>query len=246
MLDLRIFAAGAWHNREVRPTPTMPAVPTPAPTSRTRVVIADDHALVRSGLRTLLERDGQYEVVGEACDGAEVLQVVAQQVPDVLLLDVGMRHLNGIDAAQRLHDTAPLVKVIIVSMHLDEAYVLRALKAGVRGYVLKQSSESDVLEALRAVRAGHAYFSPEVSKLLADDFVRELRHRHVTDPYDTLTFREKQVMQLLVEGRTNKEVATVLDVGLATIESHRHSVFTKLNVHTIAELVLYGVRRGLL
>lgn len=228
------------------------AAPQPAPPSasthqpRVRVVIADDHALVRSGLRTLLERDRRYDVVGEAADGAEVLKVVDAQRPEVLLLDVGMRQLNGIDAAQRLRDTAPQVKVVIVSMHLDEAYVLRALKAGVRGYVLKQSTESDVLDALQAVQAGHAYFSPEVARLLADDFVRELRHRNVTDPYDALTFREKQVMQQLVEGRTNKEVAVELDVSLATVESHRHNVFTKLNVHSIAELVLYGVRRGLL
>jgi DNA-binding NarL/FixJ family response regulator len=123
---------------------------------------------------------------------------------------------------------------------------LRALRAGVRGYVLKQSSEADVIEALRAVRAGHAYFSPEVSKLLADDFVRDLRSRNITDPYDTLTFREKEVMQLLAEGKSNKDIASALDVSLSTIESHRHSIFQKLNVHAIAELVLYAVRRGLL
>jgi DNA-binding NarL/FixJ family response regulator len=131
-------------------------------------------------------------------------------------------------------------------MHADEAYVLRALKAGVRGYVLKQSREADVVDALRAVQAGHAYFSPEVSKLLAEDFVRDLERRNLTDPYDTLTFREKEVTQLLMEGKANKEIATALDVSLSTIESHRHSVFQKLNVHTIAELLLYAVRRGLL
>jgi two-component system response regulator NreC len=213
---------------------------------RLRVVLGDDHGLVRSGLRSLLERDHEFEVVGEASNGIEVLSVVDQTRPDVLLLDLGMPHLNGIDTAQRLHDTTPDVKVVVVSMHSDEAYVLRALKAGVRGYVLKQSREADVLDALRAVQAGHAYFSPEVSKLLADDFVRDLERRHLTDPYDTLTFREKEVTQLLMEGKANKEIATALDVSLSTIESHRHSVFQKLNVHTIAELLLYAVRRGLL
>jgi DNA-binding NarL/FixJ family response regulator len=213
---------------------------------RLRIVVGDDHALVRSGLRTLLQRDNEFEVVAEASDGTEVLRVVEDQRPDVVLLDLGMPHLNGIDTAQRLHDTRPDVNVIVVSMHADEAYVLRALKAGVRGYVLKQSSEADVIEALRAVRAGHAYFSPEVSKLLADDFVRDLKSRNITDPYDTLTFREKEVMQLLAEGKSNKDIASALDVSLSTIESHRHSIFQKLNVHAIAELVLYAVRRGLL
>jgi DNA-binding NarL/FixJ family response regulator len=213
---------------------------------RLRVVLGDDHPLVRSGLRRLLERDQEFEIVGEASNGAEVLSVVDQTRPDVLLLDLGMPHLNGIDTAQRLHDTAPDVKVVVVTMHSDEGYVLRALKAGVRGYVLKQSREADVVDALHAVQAGHAYFSPEVSKLLADDFVRDLERRHLTDPYDTLTFREKEVTQLLMEGKANKEIATALDVSLSTIETHRHSVFQKLNVHTIAELLLYAVRRGLL
>ncbi len=217
-----------------------------SPAKRLRVVVADDHALVRSGLRRLLERDQEFEVVGEATDGIEALRVVDEMRPDVLLLDLGMPRLNGVDAAQRAHDTAPELTVIVVSMHADEAYVLRALKAGVRGYVLKQSSETDVVEALRAVKAGHAYFSPAVCRLLADDFVRDLKNRNITDPYDTLTFREKEVMQLLAEGRSNKEIATALDVGLSTIESHRHSIFQKLNVHAIAELVLYAVRRGLL
>jgi two-component system response regulator NreC len=213
---------------------------------RPRVVLGDDHAVVRSGLRALLERDNAYEVVGEAGDGLAVLRVVEQTRPDLLLLDLGMRQLNGIDTAERLHETMPDLKIIIVSMHADESYVLRALKAGVRGYVLKQSRENDVLEALRAVDAGHAYFSPEVSRLLADDFVRDLKSRAVTDPYDTLTQREREVLQQLAEGRSNKEVASALGIGLSTVESHRHSIFQKLNVHGIAELVLYAVRRGLL
>jgi two-component system, NarL family, response regulator NreC len=215
-------------------------------TRRLRVVLGDDHALVRSGLRRLLERDQEFEVVGEASNGLEVLTQVEQQRPDVVLLDLSMPHFNGVDTAQRLHETSPDLKVIVVSMHSDEAYVLRALKVGVRGYVLKQSSETDVVEALRAVQAGHAYFSPEVSKLLADDFVRDLKSRNLTDSYDSLTFREKEVMQRLAQGMSNKEIASTVNVSLSTIESHRHSIFQKLNVHTIAELVLYAVRRGLL
>jgi len=224
----------------------VPSIESSATVKRLRLVLADDHALVRSGLRTLLERDQEFEVVGEARNGNEVLAVVEQQRPDVLLLDLGMPHLNGIDTAQRLRDTTPDLKVVVVSMHADEAYVLRALKAGVRGYVLKQSNETDVVDALRAIQAGHAYFSPEVSKLLADDFIRDLKNRNVTDPYDQLTFREKQVMQRLAEGESNKEIAVALNVSLSTIESHRYSIFQKLNVHAIAELVLYAVRRGLL
>jgi DNA-binding NarL/FixJ family response regulator len=211
-----------------------------------RIVLGDDHALVRSGLRRLLERDHEFEVVGEARDGLEVLEIVAQQRPDVLLLDLSMPHFNGVDTAQRLHDTVPELKIIVVSMHSDEAYVLRALKAGVCGYVLKQSSETDVIQALRAVQAGHAYFSPEVSKLLADDFVRDLKSRNLADPYDSLTFREKEILHKLAHGLSNKEIASAANVSLSTIESHRHSIFQKLNVHTIAELVLYAVRRGVL
>jgi two-component system, NarL family, response regulator NreC len=222
-----------------------PALSVPV-VKRLRIVLGDDHALVRSGLRRLLERDQEFEVVGEAGDGLSVLQVVEHQRPDVLLLDLSMPHFNGIDTAQRLHETLPELKIIVVSMHVDEAYVLRALKAGVRGYVLKQSSEADVVDALRAVRAGHAYFSPEVSKLLADDFVRDLKSRNLTDSYDGLTFREKEIMRRLAEGVSNKELASALNVSLSTIESHRYSIFQKLNVHTIAELVLYAVRRGLL
>jgi two-component system response regulator NreC len=218
----------------------------PAKPRRLRVVLGDDHALVRSGLRGLLEREQEFQVVGEASNGIEVLTVVEQTRPDVLLLDLGMPHLNGIDTAQRLHETMPEITVVVVSMHSDEAYVLRALKAGVRGYVLKQSREDDVIDALRAVQNGHAYFSPEVSKLLVDDFVRDLKSRNLTDPYDALTFREKEVTQLLVEGKSNKEIASALDISLSTIESHRYSIFQKLNVHTIAELLLYAVRRGLL
>jgi two-component system, NarL family, response regulator NreC len=222
-----------------------PALSVPV-VKRLRIVLGDDHALVRSGLRRLLERDQEFEVVGEAGDGLSVLQVVERQRPDVLLLDLSMPHFNGVDTAQRLHETLPELKIIVVSMHVDEAYVLRALKAGVRGYVLKQSSEADVVDALRAVRAGHAYFSPEVSKLLADDFVRELKSRNLTDSYDGLTFREKEIMQRLAEGVSNKDLAAALNVSLSTIESHRYSIFQKLNVHTIAELVLYAVRRGLI
>jgi len=142
-----------------------------------RVMIADDHQLVRSGLRGLLEREGEFKVVAEAADGYEAIELASVHRPDIILLDVGMPRLNGTDAAQRLSEKLPSSRIIILSMHSDEGYVLKALKAGARGYLLKASPEADVLAAVRAVAAGHAYFSPSITKLLIEDYVGELRRR---------------------------------------------------------------------
>ncbi len=211
----------------------------------TRVLIVDDHPLVRSGLRSLLERTGEFEVVGEGADGYEAVELAALHAPDVILLDVAMPRLNGTDAARYIHDKAPLAGVIMLSMHADESYVLRALKSGARGYLLKVSPESEVLSAIRAVAAGQAYFSPAITRILVEEYVSEMRRRGVEDSYDLLTFREKEILQLLVSGKSNKEISATLNVSVATIETHRNNIFQKLHVHNLPELILYAVRKGL-
>jgi two-component system response regulator NreC len=210
-----------------------------------RVVIADDHPLIRSGLKSLLERNGEYQVVGEAADGAEAIELAMNHKPDLMLLDVGMPRISGTDAAQHITSRLAATKIIMVSMHSDESYVLRALKAGARGYLLKASPEADVLAAARAVASGHAYFSPAIAKVLVDDYVTELQRRGVEDSYDILTLREKEIMKLLVEGSSNRDIADLLHVSLATVETHRNNVFHKLHLHSLPELILYAVRKGL-
>jgi len=211
-----------------------------------RVMIADDHQLVRSGLRGLLEREGEFKVVAEAADGFEAIELATVHKPDIILLDVGMPRLNGTDAAQRLSEKLPSSRIIILSMHSDEGYVLKALKAGARGYLLKASPEADVLAAVRAVAAGNAYFSPSITKLLVEDYVGELRRRGVEDSYDLLTLREKEILQLLASGKSNRDIADLLHISIYTVETHRAAVMKKLNLRGIPELILYAVRKGII
>jgi two-component system, NarL family, response regulator NreC len=210
-----------------------------------RVLIADDHPLIRSGLRALLERESEFQVVGEASDGYEAIELATHLKPDVAMLDVGMPRLNGIDAAQHISEKIAGVRIILVSMHSDESYVLRALKSGARGYLLKASPEADVLTAVRAVAAGNAYFSPKITKLLVEEYVNEVRRRGVEDSYDLLSIREKEILQLLVAGKTNREISDMLHISVSTVETHRTNVFQKLAVHNLPELILYAVRKGL-
>jgi two-component system response regulator NreC len=213
--------------------------------AKTRVLIVDDHPLVRGGLRSLLERSGEFAVVGEGADGYEAIELATLHNPDVVLLDVAMPRLNGTDAAQYIREKLPQAGVIMISMHADESYVLRALKSGARGYLLKASPEAEVLSAIRAVAAGQAWFSPAITKILVEEYVSEMQRRGVEDSYDLLTLREKEILQLLVSGRNNKDVAATLNVSVATVETHRNNIFQKLHVHSLPELVLYAVRRGL-
>ena len=214
--------------------------------TRVRVMIADDHPLVRSGLRALLERDGEFQVIAEAADGYEAIDLAVLHKPDVVLLDVGMPRLSGPDAAQSISQKLPGVRIVMLSMHSDEAYVLRALKAGARGYLLKASPEADVLAAIRAVAAGNAYFSPSITKLLIEEYVVEVRRRGVEDSYDLLSTREKEILQLLASGKSNREIADLLFISVSTVETHRNNVFQKLHLHNLAELILYAVRKGLI
>ena len=214
--------------------------------SRVRVMIADDHPMVRSGLRALLERDGEFQVIAEAANGYEAIDLAILHKPDVILLDVGMPRLSGPDAAQSISQKLPSARIVMVSKHPDEAYVLRALKAGAKGYLLKASPEADVLAAVRAVAAGNAYFSPSITRLLVEDYVLELRRRGAEDSYDLLSTREKEILQLLASGKNNREITELLHVSISTVETHRNNIFQKLHIHNLAELILYAVRKGLI
>jgi two-component system response regulator NreC len=214
--------------------------------SQIRIALADDHAVMRTGLRLVLERQADFTVVGEASDGREAVALVQREAPDVLVMDIGMPNLNGIEAARQVAAAAPQVAVVILSMHSDEAYVLRALKAGARGYLLKESAESDLIAAIRAVHAGKAFFSPAVSRMLVEDYVRQLQDREIEDSYELLTTREREILQLVAEGKSNKEVAAVLNLSLYTIETHRGNLMEKLGLHTVPELILYAVRKGVI
>jgi two-component system, NarL family, response regulator NreC len=218
----------------------------PQKRSKLRLVLADDHNMMRSGLRLLLEREAGFSVVGEASDGREAIEITDAQTPDVVVMDVAMPNLNGIEAARRVTTSHPDTSVIILSMHSDESYVLRALNAGARGYLLKDSAESDLIAAVYAVSEGKAFFSPAISKLLVEDYVRQLRQRGVEDSYELLTPRERELLQLLAEGKTTKEIASALNLSPHTVETHRANVLRKLNLNSLPELILYAVRKGVI
>jgi two-component system, NarL family, response regulator NreC len=210
-----------------------------------RALLADDHSIVRRGLRSLLE-DGGISVVAEAADGLEALRLCEEHRPDTLILDVGMPKLNGIEVAARVQKLAVRPGVIMLSMHSDESYIIRALAAGARAYLLKSATDEDLLPAVHAVATGKRYFSPAVTAVLVEDYVRHLHTRGLTDSFHLLTDREKEVLQLLAEGRSNKEVAALLDLGLSTVETHRANLMQKLGLHNTAEIVLYAVRKGII
>jgi two-component system, NarL family, response regulator NreC len=211
-----------------------------------RVLLADDHGIVRRGLRSLLETDHTVTVVGEAADGLEALRLCEEHQPDILIVDIGMPMLNGLDVAARAQKLERPPRTMILSMHSDESYIIRALAAGARAYLLKDATDEDLLPAIHAVAAGKPFFSPAVTAVLVEDYLRQLQARGLTDSYHLLTDREKQVLQLLAEGRSNKEAASLLDLSLSTVETHRANLMQKLNLHNTAEIVLYAVRKGII
>lgn len=211
-----------------------------------RVLLADDQGIVRRGMRALLESEPGIEIVAEASDGQEALRLCETSAPDIVILDVAMPKLNGIDVAAQARKRHPDLRIIVLSMYADESYIVRALNAGARGYLLKEATDDDLLPAVRAVAAGRSFFSPAVSAMLLEDYVRHLQQRGLEDSYHLLTDREREVLQMLAEGRTNKEVAAALDVGVSTVETHRANLMQKLNLHNTAEIVLYAVRKRII
>jgi two-component system, NarL family, response regulator NreC len=218
----------------------------PSREKKIRILLADDHTVVRRGLRLLLERQPEFSVVAEASNGNQAVEAATTVQPDVIVLDIAMPNLNGIEAAQRILSAVPNASIVILSMHSDEGYVLRALKAGAKAYLLKDSAEGDLIEAIKAVTRGKTFFSAEITKMLAEDYVREIRTRGAEDSYELLTPREREILQLLAEGKSNKEIATLLNLSLYTVETHRRNLQDKLNLHSFAELILYAVRKGVI
>jgi two-component system response regulator NreC len=211
-----------------------------------RILLADDHTVVRDGLRALLERQPDMTVVAEAADGRDSVRLAEEQSPDVVVMDIAMPNMNGIEATRRILASCPHAAVVILSMHQDESYVLRSLKAGAKGYLLKDSLRSDVIDAIRSVAQGRSYLARKVSRILQEDYVRELDRRGLDDSYDLLTDREREVLQLVAEGRTNKEVASLLNISLTTVETHRTHILQKLGLHSVPDLILYAVRKGII
>jgi two-component system response regulator NreC len=211
-----------------------------------RIVLADDHTIMRHGLRLVLERQSDFAVVGEANNGREAIDIVVRENPDVAVMDIAMPLLNGIEAAKRIAEERVKTAVVILSMHSDESYILKALRAGARGYLLKDSAEIDLIQAIRAVSAGKAFFSPAVSSVLADDYLRQIQQQGVEDPYELLTARERELLQLIVELKSTKDIAGLLGISPRTIDTHRGNLMQKLNVHSIPELILYAMRKGLI
>lgn len=211
-----------------------------------RIVLADDHTVVRKGLRLLLESVPEFTVVADASNGREAVALVEEHQPNVAVMDVAMPLLNGIEAARQITAKFPHTAVVFLSMHADEGYVLKALKAGARAYLLKDSAEYDLIAAVHAVTEGKAFFSPAISKMLVEDYMRQMQERAVEDSYELLTTREREVLQLLAEGKNNKEAAQLLNLSLYTVETHRSNIFQKLNLHSGAELILYAIRKGVI
>jgi DNA-binding NarL/FixJ family response regulator len=201
---------------------------------------------MRAGLRLLLERVENFEVVGEAADGREAVEIAAAQKPAVVVMDVAMPHLNGVEAARQILSRNPDTAIVMLSMHSDESYVLRSLKAGARAYLLKDSAEADLIAAIHAIIEGRSFFSPGVRALLKEDYIYRLQKFGADDTYELLTAREREVLQLVAEGRSNKEVASVLGLSLYTVETHRTHILQKLNLHSVPELILYAVRKGII
>ena len=210
-----------------------------------RVMLADDHAVLRAGLKLVVEREPDMVVVAEAVDGRQAVDLAPDSGADVLVMDVAMPGLNGIEAARQILAKQPALCVVILSMHIDEAYVLRSLRAGAKGYLLKESAETDVIAAIRAVSQGKSFFSPKVARLLQEEYMQRLQHEGKDDSYDSLTPREREILQMIAEGQANKDVANKLNLSLYTVETHRGNILQKLGLRSAAEVVLYAVRKGI-
>jgi DNA-binding NarL/FixJ family response regulator len=207
---------------------------------KTRILLADDHAVVRKGFRLILNQEPDLEVVGEAGDGQEATRLALNLRPDVVVIDIGMPVVNGVEATRRIMEDWPECQVLILSMHKDPVYVRESLRAGARGYLLKDSIDEDLLRAIRAVATGEGFLSPAVSRTVLEDY------QQTTDPFDSLTAREREILQMLAEGKVAKEVATALNVSVFTVDAHRGRILKKLSLRSSTELVKFAMRKGLI
>lgn len=205
-----------------------------------RIVLADDHAVVRKGFRLILTQEPDLEVIAEAGTGPEAVRLATELRPDLMIMDIAMPEMTGVEATRRIRDACPDCQVLILSMHKDAVYVRESLRAGARGYLLKESIDEDLLRAVRAVGDGGGFLSPEISRMVLDDY------QQTTDPFDLLTAREREVLQLLADGKVAKEVATALDVSVFTIDAHRGRIMKKLGLRSSTELVKFAMRKGLI
>src|SRR5689334_13960242 len=211
-----------------------------------RILLADDHNLIRDGMRLLLERQPGFVVVGEAANGRETVEQVNAHAPDVVAMDIAMPNMNGIEATRRIVDSNPRTGVVILSMHYDESYVIRSLKAGARGYLLKDAVKADLITAIHSVVRGGSFFSPKISRILKEDYMQALERKDADDSYELLTDREREILQLIAEGKSNKDIANSLGLSLYTVETHRAHILQKLNLHSVPDLILYAVRKGII
>jgi two-component system nitrate/nitrite response regulator NarL len=226
----------------LRPVVATVAQPQPAKTKRVRILIADDHPVVRRGLGSMLASQEQFEIVGEAGDGHQTLERARTLLPDVILMDIDMPQMSGLAVTELLRQQLPQIKVLILSMHSNPEFVVRILQSGARGYALKDTSPDELVRAITTIHAGDAFFSPDVARLALDQFVRG--NTSGPNPSD-LTNREREVLIQIAEGRSNKEIANILNVGVRTIETHRERIMKKLDIHSIAGLTRFAVSNGL-
>jgi DNA-binding NarL/FixJ family response regulator len=208
------------------------------------ILLGDDHTLMRQGLKKILEEQPEWTVVAEARDGREAVSHAIEHQPQVAILDISMPRLNGIEATRQITHHAPAVRVLIVSMHAHDAYLVQALQAGARGYLLKDSADVDLVRAVTSCAAGKSFFSPAIASVMLDGYVRQLTEKGVVNRYQLLSEREREVFQLVAEGRSSKDVAEVLSLSPATVDTHRAHILQKLDLHNMAELVLFAVRQG--
>jgi len=214
--------------------------------TKLRILLADDHTVVRQGLRKVLEERPEWEVVAEAGDGREAVRQAEEFEPDVAILDITMPLLNGVEATRQIVRRCPSTRVLVLTMHSDEAYVNQILQAGATGYLLKDSADVDLVQAVSAVSQGKSFFSPAIARMMLDDYVRQLADKGITDRYESLSEREREIFQLIAEGKANKEIAAILSISPSTVETHRARIMEKLDLHSAAEIVLYAVRRGVI
>jgi DNA-binding NarL/FixJ family response regulator len=209
-----------------------------------RILLADDHTIVRHGLRRMLEERPEWQVVAEACDGREAIRLAEEHKPDVAIIDVAMPLLNGIETTRQMLRRVPRLRVLVLSMYVDDVYVTQMLRAGATGYLLKDSADADLFQAVTAVAQGQSFFSPAIARLMVDEYVRP--RPEGVDRYDTLSDREREILQLVAEAKTNKEIAALLGISPSTVETHRARIIQKLDLHSATEIALYAVRRGVI